>query len=339
MSVVDKGAAGHVPAQPAAPRVRRVPRWVAPLIMVLAVLGAAFVLLSIGRDEGARDWYRGRLGGSDLYTLNVAFARLLPFLIGAGIALALLQRQSRRRGHAHTAGALKRHELSEVVTHWVNAIGIGLGLITAAWLLRWLGRPVSLETTYVLHFLGAGLTVVAVAHHLTYQLVGGGTGLIPRSWADFKNALAELVSYFGVYRGLRGAFGVQLPLPVRRPIQRLLRRFNIVPDPAGKFLATEKVLSYSVWAILIGVVVITGLIKALHYIIVLPASVRQFVTFLHDGATIFLLVFLVIHVAALVLVPRNWPLLKSMFTTRIPRRYAEEHLPRWTEEIDRNPGP
>ncbi len=50
MSVVDKGATGHVPAQPAVPSVRRVPRWVAPLIMALAVLGAAVVPLSIGRD-------------------------------------------------------------------------------------------------------------------------------------------------------------------------------------------------------------------------------------------------------------------------------------------------
>jgi cytochrome b subunit of formate dehydrogenase len=53
---------------------------------------------------------------------------------------------------------------------------------------------------------------------------------------------------------------------------------------------------------------------------------------MHDGATIFLIVFLGIHVGALVLVPRNWPLLKSMVTTRISREYAQRHLPLWQEE-------
>jgi len=48
----------------------------------------------------------------------------------------------------------------------------------------------------------------------------------------------------------------------------------------------------------------------------------------------FLLIFLVIHVSALVLVPRNWPLLKSMVTTRISRDYAKQHLPLWIEDED-----
>jgi thiosulfate reductase cytochrome b subunit len=129
-----------------------------------------------------------------------------------------------------------------------------------------------------------------------------------------------------------GVFGIQMPVVVRRPVQRVLRALKIVPDPAGKYLATEKVLSYTVWSVLIGLTVITGLIKTLHYLIPMPGGLRQAVTFLHDGATIFLLIFLGIHVAALVLVPRNWPLLKSMFTTRVSRAYAKEHLPLWTDE-------
>jgi hypothetical protein len=35
-------------------------------------------------------------------------------------------------------------------------------------------------------------------------------------------------------------------------------------------------------------------------------------------------------------VPRNWGLLKSMFTTRVSRAYAREHLPAWAAETDGN---
>jgi thiosulfate reductase cytochrome b subunit len=310
--------------------------WVSRLLpamaLAAAVVGVIVVLPLVNHDQASSDWYRGLLGGSRLYKVNVIFARLVPFLIGAAVALALLQRGRQQTRTVEMGESLRRHELSEVAGHWLNAAGIGIGLITAAWLLRWIDRPFSLETTYIIHFVGAGLTLAAVAHHVTYELAGGGTGLLPRRKADFKNALAELIGYTGVYRGMRGAFGIQLPVVIRRPIQRVLRRLNVVPDPAGKYLATEKVLSYTVWLVLIGLIVVTGIVKTLHYVLSVPGWLLQPMTFLHDGATIFLLVFLAIHVSALVFVPRNWPLLKSMVTTRISRAYANQHLPLWVEE-------
>lgn len=331
MNVSEKGTANLASARAGD---AWLPRWLPAIALAAAVVGVIVVLPFVNRDQAGSDWYRGLLGGSSLYRADVLFARLVPFLLGAAVAIALLER-GRQRPHAAAMGdSIRRHELSEVLGHWLNAAGIGIGLITAAWLQRWIDRPFSLETTYTIHFVGAGLTLAAVAHHVTYELVGGGTGLLPRRKADVKNAVAEAVGYAGVYRGMPGAFGIQLPLAIRRPIQNVLRRFNIVPDPAGKYLATEKVLSYSVWLVLIGLIVVTGLVKTLHYVASMPGGLLQAMTFLHDGATIFLLIFLVIHVSALVLVPRNWPLLKSMVTTRISRDYAKQHLPLWIEDED-----
>jgi cytochrome b subunit of formate dehydrogenase len=303
-------------------------------VVVIAAIGVALVMPSISSDVGSREWYRGVLGGSDLYELNVIFARVVLFLAGGFMALALLQRRLLHSVEVNTAASLGRHGVTEVVTHWLNAVGLILCLVTAVFLLNWIDNPLSLETAYALHFIGAGFSVAAVAHFVAYQLVGGGYGLVPRSKADVKNALGETVSYTGVYRGRTGVFGVQLPLNVRRPLQSLLRRYNIAPEPAGKYLATEKVISYTGWAVLVGIVVVTGLLKALHYIYALPGWLRDALTFLHDGATIFFLIFLIIHVAALVLVPRNWGLLKSMFTTRVSRAYAREHLPVWAAETE-----
>src|SRR5439155_15509202 len=234
-------------------------RWLPPLLLLLAVIGIVAVLPSVNGDQGARDWYRGQIGGSPLYRLNVIFARLVPFIAGSAVALALLQRQRPRAIERSDGQTLKRHGLTEVLTHWLNALGVGLGLITAVWLLKWIDNPVSLRTTFALHFIGAGFMLGAVFHHVTYQLVGGGRGLLPHR-RDFKGALGEVVAYTGVYRGLRGAFGIQLPQNVRRPFQRLLRRYDVVPEAEGKYLATEKVISYPVWGLLIGVVVVTGVI-------------------------------------------------------------------------------
>jgi len=300
------------------------------LLLLLAIAGIVAVLPSVAGDQGDRDWYRGLLGGSNLYKLNVVFARLVPFLAGGAMALALMQRRLLKSQERHTTSSLQRHGWTEVLTHWLNATGIILGIITSVFLLKWIDNPLTLYQAYVIHFLGAGFSIVAVSHHVAYQLVGGGNGLLPGR-RDVKNALAESVSYTGVYRGLRGAFGIQLPPSVRRPFQSVLRRFDIAPYSAGKSLATEKVISYPGWAILVGIVVVTGVIKAFHYLYALPGWLRQAMTFLHDGATIFLIVFLALHVAALVLVPRNWALLKSMFTTRVSRSYAEERLPLWAE--------
>jgi cytochrome b subunit of formate dehydrogenase len=305
--------------------------WLPALVVIGAILGVVLVVPGVNGDENARDWYRNRLGGSDLYRLNFIFARLVPFLAGGFIALALLQRRLLPAKERHTAESLQRHGWTEVATHWLNGVGIILCLVTAVWLLKWIDNPVSLLTAYTIHFVGAGFSVAAVAHHVTYQLFGG-QGLLPGSRRDVKNAVAETVSYSGVYRGLRGVFGVQLPLTVRRKIQPLLRRLDVAPDRAGKYLATEKVISYSGWGVLIGIVVITGVIKSLQYVYGLPGWLRQGSTFLHDGATLFIIIWLMIHVGALTLVPRHWALLKSMFTTRVSRRYAEEHLPLWAED-------
>ena len=327
MSVMDKRTAAPAGGDETATP-KRALGWLPLVAGGVGVVGALLVLLSVVGGASSRDWYRGQVGGSRLYALDVRFARVLPFVIGAAIALAVVQRGRQRVEREHGA-SVRRHEWSEVLTHWMNAAGIGLGIITAAWLLTWFERPVSLETVYILHFFGAGLTTAAVAHHLTFQFVGGGRGLLPRWGGDVRNALAEVVGYTGVYRGLRGVFGIQLPPAVRRPLQRLLRRLNLVPDEHGKYLATEKVLSYPVWGLLVGIVVLTGLVKTLNYVLPVPGGLRQAATFLHDGSTIFLIIFLVFHVAALVLVPRNWPLLKSMFTSRISRAYVEKHLPGW----------
>ena len=157
MSVLDSGAA---PARLGGASTGRpwLVRWLPLVVLAAAIIVAALALPSVRGDEGARSWYRDRLGGSDLYALNATFGRLvLPIMAGAA-ALALWQRRKAGR-ERHSATSLQRHEWTEMLTHWLNGVGLGLGLLTAASLLRWLDRPVALHTAYVLHFVGASLTL------------------------------------------------------------------------------------------------------------------------------------------------------------------------------------
>ncbi|MCH7992293.1 MAG: hypothetical protein IIC35_07735 [Gemmatimonadetes bacterium] len=168
---------------------RSFPRWLPALLLGAALLGGVAVFISILVDERARDWSsNARLGGSTLYALNVGFARLIPFLAGAGVALALLQRQRRVRERDAGGDSVRRHELTEVVTHWLNAIGIGIGLITAAWLLTWLGNPLSLEATYLLQINHLRMVEVELSEDQSLgdavsaaMSAGGGAGLASRS--------------------------------------------------------------------------------------------------------------------------------------------------------------
>lgn len=311
------------------------PRWTPLVVVVLSLVGLALVPLTIARDEASYAWLTGQLGGSDVYTLNVAFARAVPFILAAAIAFAVWQRLRGRSRDVIVDGEVHRHDATTVVSHWVNGFGMIVCLITAAWFIRWFDRPFDVETLYLLHFIGAALVLAAVAHHTTFQIVLGGRGLQPRGMEDVRLAAAEALGYAGVFAKRRSVLGIGLPVRVRRPLQRFfVRRLGLAPGEEDKYLASERVLSYAPWVILIGTVVITGLIKAARYVMPMPEPLLRVATFLHDGATIWIVALLFVHVAALVLIPLNLPLLKSMVTTRISLDFVANHLPRWYRRLE-----
>lgn len=327
-----------VPGNGARVTQRSLPSPVVLAALLVAVLGLLATPFAVGRDEASQPWLAGEVGGSDLYALGLGFARALPFVTAAGLLVALWQRLQGTSRDQVLDGEVRRHEGTVVVTHWLNATGMLLGLVGAAFLLRWVERSFPLMTAYVLHHLGAALVVVVVAHHLVYQGISGGRGLIPHSWAEVKQALAELLGYLGVFARQRAVLGLGLPVGVRRTVQRPLLRWGIVPQEEDKYLATEKVLSYPVWAALIGILVTTGFIKGMRYLFPVPGLLLQGASFLHDATTIWVIVWLVAHVAPVVLVPRNWPLLRSMLTGRIAASYVQQHLPLWHQRLTGNRG-
>jgi cytochrome b subunit of formate dehydrogenase len=230
-----------------------------------------------------------------------------------------------------------RYGAFDRVIHWSLAVGFVLDFATAAWLLRWLGLQTSpdiLPTLYLLHFVGAGLIVFAGAAFVTAARVRGQDALFPR-WRDVGPSIARLFAYLGVY-GQPGVLGMRWPRVWQPGLQRTLAKFGVKPLPReGKFLAVEKVFSFTPLAILTLIVVGTGLVKAVRYFFQVPPDVYYWATWLHDLSTWLTLLVVGAHLAAIFLVPRNWPGIRAMLTGRISRHVVEEEFPTWAEELRR----
>jgi len=216
----------------------------------------------------------------------------------------------------------------------MNAFGLILGLVTGAMILQWTERALELRLVFVIHYFGAALTLFAIFNHLTRHGVSGGTGLIPKRFTVIRDLIGELLEYTGLFGPEGAVLRISWPKALRQPVARYVRALlGYKPGDAGKYLATEQTLSYPPWTTLIGLIVVTGLIKELKYVYVIPGPVIATATAIHDLTTIAIGVMLIIHLLPLLLVPANWPLLLSMFRTTVPRKYVEERHPVWYKEL------
>ncbi len=277
-----------------------------------------------------------------LFNDAVLFARVLLLFVALGIGFGIWRAQVSLREPIYSPGSsvVTRHDLGTVITHWVNAFGFIVGLITGAIALRWLPRPDSMQIVFAIHYIAAGLVAFAVASHLTQHGITGGRGLIPRSLKDVREGLGEIVEYAGFFGPEGAAFGINIPKGIRKAIAEIFVAFGIKPNKQiDKFLPPEKAFSYVPWAIIIGVIVVTGLVKSFRYLYPIPAPFVAMMSVLHDFFSGVSVAMLAIHLSAVLLVPRNWTLLKSMFTTRVPIEYVQARHPIWYAKLLRLKSP
>lgn len=271
-----------------------------------------------------------------LFNDALFLARVVPFLIALGIMVGVVQAReaARRGGDAILGDQVRRHDTGTIIAHWMNAFGLILGFVTGAMILRWTGRAIELRMAFILHYVGAALALFALFNHLTRHGVSGGTGLIPKRLGVIRDLIGELLEYTGLFGPEGAALRIRWPKAIRQPIARYARALlGYRPHEHGKYLATEQTLSYPPWAILIGLITVTGLIKVLRYIYEIPSNIVATATTIHDLTAVAIGVMLVIHLLPLLLVPANWPLLLSMFRTTVPRKYVEERHPIWYKAL------
>lgn len=305
-------------------------------VLFLGLLAIAWIALI-----GAAGAQAGALEGSPPQTALFNDARLLalatPFLMALAIIVGIVQARAAARGlggDALLGDRVRRHDTGSIIAHWMNAFGMVACLVTGALLLRWHERVIDLRTTFIVHFLGAGLILFAVTNHLARHGVSGGVGLIPKSFRALRDLIGELFEYLGVFGPEGAVLRIPWPKGLRQPVGRYVRGLlGFKPHDSGKYLATEQFLSYPPWAVLIGTILVTGLIKLAKYLYPIPLNWVSTATYIHDLATLAIGIMLVIHMLPLLLVPANWPLLMSIFRTTVPRKYVEQRHPRWYKAL------
>ena len=199
---------------------------------------------------------------------------------------------------------VQRRDMAQIAFHWVNAVAIVA--LTVSGLLIYFGYPATADY-FMWHLWAAWVLLAALVFHIWYSTIR--FKYFYRMWVtaeDLRAAMGRLPGFGG--SGAKSA-------------------------PKHKFYKVEQIVFHWALAAVVVGIVITG------FILWKPG--RDFVgpfwlpwgwdavfaaRVLHQILTFALIVLVIAHVYFAVLVPKEWPRLKSIFTGRVPYAwYAREH--------------
>lgn len=208
-----------------------------------------------------------------------------------------------------------RHSPIELIEHWVLAISglllifSGLGelpmykrfMVTQIPGLSWAGDYL---INLKIHYLAGILFVSIMVFHALYHGWLGHQGLIPKK-GDFKASWQTILSMMGLGE-----------------------------EPKADKYLTEQRLAYAYLGGVGLILVLTGLVKVIKNdprVYFSPATITT-VTLIHTFATIFFILGILAHLAALIF-KINRPLAKSIFTGKVDLDYAKERHALWYEQL------
>lgn len=218
----------------------------------LATLGGAALLAFTQAASGVQPWSAGLAD-------NVILARVAPFALASGIAFGMV-----RAGRPVALALL--------------GVGLLLGIPTGTY--EYLGGlldhkpPFPLHVVYRVHYIAAVLILFAV------------TALAVNVWRDADRSF--LVPRGQLRRYLRGLAGELPPFLVRPLAGPLGIDMKAPAPPRGRYTFYEILVSYPWWAIGLGLITVTGLVKALRYLYPIPGPVLFMASTLHVAAMVIL---------------------------------------------------
>lgn len=253
---------------------------------------------------------------SAIFQLSARWSPILLVALALGVFIGIWSKNWFNYPSEVAPNQVARHRRAHAVFHWINAIGFVLCIVSAVILFKWVGNLGEL-LTYSLHFFGATLIMLAIGAVATRAWVREpGQHKIHITNQDMKELRFELLCYLG----LAGKHGI-LGFGKRTRDTKFQPPQGLKPQ---KYLATERILSYPVWVVLVALIGVTGIIKVLRYVTGMPASVLYFATKVHDITAILIMIMILVHAGAVILVKTNWPLLKSMFSLTIPKDFGKD---------------
>ena len=219
----------------------------------------------------------------------------------------------------HDEGAVLRHTLAERLEHWILAVSgfillfSGFGelpmykryMVTEIPGLGWAG---DFFINLKIHYLAAIVFVSVMVFHALYHGWLGHRGLLPRK-GDFRDSARTILSMFG---------------------------FGEEPE-ADKYLPEQR-LAYAYLAVVGLILVVTGIFKVLKNLpgVYFSPGFVTAITLIHTFGTIFFLLGIMAHVAALFF-KVNRPMIMPIFTAEMDLEYARTRHPIWFEKLDGRP--
>jgi len=219
----------------------------------------------------------------------------------------------------HDEGAVLRHTLTERLEHWILAVSgfillfSGFGelpmykryMVTEIPGLGWAG---DFFVNLKIHYLAAIVFVSVMVFHALYHGWLGHRGLLPRK-GDFRDSARTILSMFG---------------------------FGEEPE-ADKYLPEQR-LAYAYLAVVGLILVVTGIFKVLKNLpgVYFSPGFVTAITLIHTFGTIFFLLGIVAHVAALFF-KVNRPMVMPIFTGKMDLEYARTRHPIWFEKLGGRP--
>jgi cytochrome b subunit of formate dehydrogenase len=290
---------------------------------VLVVVGLALLAVGLGVDlmiwsSGAQPW--GQLLGDNFW-----FARTLPFTLALAIGVGYWRATGWRGGTARRAsdGAVRRFAPSTVLLHALAGLALVVLICTGG--VQYLKglldmeTPIGMGTVYRIHFMAASLLIFVTAVFLTDWLMRGENALLAgkgQTIRDLRGLAHELP------RPIGSTLGYMLGLDMRR-----------AAPPTDQFTYYQRMVSFPTWELALGLIILTGVIKAMRYIYPIPGDLLYWVSAVHVGAGVLLGMKLLDHLRY-VLAPSRWPLMAAMATGWISEGYARRFHPAWHARLD-----
>jgi cytochrome b subunit of formate dehydrogenase len=276
------------------------------------------VVTFIEWTSGAQPW--GQLLGD-----NFVFARTLPFTIGLGIVMGYWKASGTPPGTERRAsdGAIRRFSKSTVWLHGLAGGSVVLLIATGGWqYLKGLlaaETPIYMGTVYRIHYFAASLLIFATVTFITDWWLRGEGALTAGSGQGIRS-LRGLAHELPRPLGTVLAYGLGLDL--RRPA-----------PPTEQFTYYERLISFPLWELSIGLVMLTGIIKAVRYIYPIPGDVLYWTSAVHVGAGVLLSMKVLDHLRY-VLAPSRWPLMATMASGWVPEGFVKRFHPGWYARIE-----
>jgi cytochrome b subunit of formate dehydrogenase len=212
-------------------------------------------------------------------------------------------------------GLIVRHSVLELFEHWAIALSGIILILTGIFEmpiarryyineLPGLAWSADFIISLKIHYIASVVFVAVGLFHIIYHGILGDRGMIPRK-GDVRQSIDVIKTFFG--KGEEPPFHKYLP---------------------------EQRLAYAAMAVIIGVLIVSGLMKTYKNLIdpQMSEGLTLLATWAHNIFFVLFIFAFIGHMVAIILKP-NRPMVRGIFTGRVRLDYAKHRHPLWIAEI------